>query len=168
MTGALNELEVEVVKAVKAPLPPARVRQVLRTAITQPAVAARAADLLDGARPQLAVRITGDRELHRLNREFLGEDHPTDVLSFPGGAAKLDGHLGDIALSWPAVLRQSEAFGHPAEVEALLLAVHGLLHVLGWDHADAAQEREMTKLTLECLDRAGIHPSRDRLPASYN
>jgi probable rRNA maturation factor len=157
-----------VVKAVKAPLPPARIREVLRTAIAQPEVAAAAAGLLEGSAPHLAVRITGDRELHRLNREFLGEDHPTDVLSFPSGSANLDGHLGDIALSWPAVVRQSEAFGHTPEVEALLLSVHGLLHVLGWDHADAAQEREMTRLTLECLARAGVHPSRERLPASYN
>jgi probable rRNA maturation factor len=167
MTAARNELRVDVVKAVRAPLPPSRIRDVLRIALAHPRVAARAAGLLGGRAPELGVRITGDRELRRLNREFLGEDHATDVLSFPAGTADADGYLGDVALSWPAVERQAGAFGHGTDVEALVLCVHGLLHVLGWDHADADQERDMTGLTLECLARAGVHPAQDRLPPSY-
>ena len=108
------------------------------------------------------MRVTGDRELRRLNRRFRDEDHATDVLSFPSGDLQ-GGYVGDLALSWPAVVRQAAEFGHPAEVEASLLAVHGLLHLLGWDHATPDEERAMTGLTLACLARAGVHPAPGRL-----
>ncbi|HSR21988.1 MAG TPA: rRNA maturation RNase YbeY, partial [Candidatus Eisenbacteria bacterium] len=117
----MTRLRVEVVKAVRAPLAPAFLRSVLAAAAEEPAVAAAA-----GAEAELTVRVTGDRELRRLNREFLGEDRATDVLSFPGGddaAAAQPAeakpaearYLGDLALSWPAVGRQASAFGHPPE-----------------------------------------------------
>jgi probable rRNA maturation factor len=153
-------LQVGVVKAVKAPLPPDRLRSALRAAAAEPAVAAALAPAGDA--PELTVRITGDRELRRLNRQFLGEDHATDVLSFPSGDLA-SGYLGDIALSWPAVTRQAAAFGHPAWVEAALLAVHGLLHLLGWDHATPEEERAMTALTLAALGRGGVRPASARL-----
>jgi probable rRNA maturation factor len=148
---------VGVVKAVRAPLPPAFVRAVVAAAAEEPAVAAA---LPAAAGTGLTVRLTGDRELRRLNREFLGEDHATDVLSFPGGEGA---YLGDLALSWPAVLRQADEFGHAPEVEAALLVVHGLLHLLGWDHATASDERAMTGLTLACLARSGLRPAPGRL-----
>jgi probable rRNA maturation factor len=148
---------VGVVKAVRAPLAPAFVRSVVAAAADEPAVAA--ALPVDGA-SELTVRVTGDRELRRLNREFLGEDHATDVLSFPGGEG---GYLGDLALSWPAVLRQAGEFGHAPEVEAALLVVHGLLHLLGWDHATPSDEGAMTGLTLACLARSGLRPAAGRL-----
>jgi probable rRNA maturation factor len=153
-------MKVGVVKAVRAPLAPAYLRAVLAAAIEEPAVAAAAEPA--GSQPEMTVRVTGDRELRRLNREFLGEDHATDVLSFPSGHVA-GGYLGDLALSWPAVGRQAEAFGHAPEVEAALLAVHGLLHLLGWDHATPAEEREMTRLTLACLARSGLRPAAGRL-----
>jgi probable rRNA maturation factor len=158
--GAGPALRVEVVKAVRAPLPPAFLRSVLGAAVAEPAVAAAAAAA--GATAQLTVRLTGDRELRRLNREFLGEDHATDVLSFPSGDVA-GGYLGDLALSWPAVVRQADQFGHPAGVEAALLAVHGLLHLLGWDHATPEEEREMTGLALACLARSDLRPAAGRL-----
>jgi len=160
MAMTAPRLRVEVVKAVRAPLAPAYLRAVLRAAAEEPAVAEAAAPA--GAEPALTVRVTGDRELRRLNREFLGEDHATDVLSFPSGELSA-GYLGDLALAWPAVVRQAEAFGHGAEVEAALLAVHGLLHLLGWDHATPAEERAMTALTLACLARSALTPAPGRL-----
>lgn len=162
----MRELRVSVVKAVKAPIAPERLRAVLRAAITEPEVAARVERVTDGHRPELTLRISGDRELHRLNREFLDEDHPTDVLSFPSGSATDGGYLGDLALSWPAVLRQAAEHGHPPEAEAGLLSVHGLLHLLGWDHAEPEEEREMTRLTLAGLARAGVSLADRRLPPS--
>jgi probable rRNA maturation factor len=153
-------LRVGVVKAVRAPLPPAFLRAVLAAAAAEPAVAAALAPA--GTEPELTLRVTGDRELRRLNREFLGEDHATDVLSFPSGDVG-GGYLGDLALSWPAARRQAGGYGHPPEVEAALLAVHGLLHLLGWDHARADDEREMTRVTLACLARSGLHPAPGRL-----
>lgn len=167
----MTRLRVEVVKAVRAPLAPAFLRSVLAAAVEEPVVAASA-----GPDAELTVRVTGDRELRRLNREFLGEDHATDVLSFPSGGTADAGadagaparpigprYLGDLALSWPAVGRQAAAFGHPPEAEAALLAVHGLLHLLGWDHASPTEEREMTALTLACLARSGQRPAPGRL-----
>ena len=160
-------LRVEIVKAVRAPLAPAFLRAVLRAAMEEPAVADAAAPA--GAEAALTLRVTGDRELRRLNREFLGEDHATDVLSFPSGDVATPvqpgqiRYLGDMALSWPAVVRQSSAFDHSADVEAALLAVHGLLHLLGWDHATPAEERAMTALTLACLARSDVKPAANRL-----
>jgi probable rRNA maturation factor len=173
------ELRVEVQKTVRAPLEPPFIRRVLTAALLEPAVSER----LPGTALELTVRVAGDRLLRRLNRDFLGEDHPTDVLSFPAGdqaaaeqavprrpppGAARSVYLGDLALSWPAVVRQAAEHGHPESVEAALLAVHGLLHLLGWDHATPAEEREMTRLTLACLRRAGVVPAGRRLagPAS--
>lgn len=84
--------------------------------------------------------IAGDEELQRLNREFLGRDYPTDVLSFPVGQAScLSEQVGDlphgeIAISYDAARRQSVEFGHPLDQEIEILLLHGLLHLLGMDH----------------------------------
>ncbi len=146
------EVQLSVVRAVRAPLRTPWLRSALDAAAGVPEVAARLP-----AQPSMTLRVTGDRELRRLNREFLGEDAVTDVLSFPAGEdAGEPGYLGDIALSWPAVVRQAAEFGHPVEVEAALLCVHGLLHLLGWDHASPAEEREMWRLTRAALAAAGI------------
>jgi probable rRNA maturation factor len=148
-------LEVEVIKAVRAPVPARFVRQVLQRAASIPEVAAR---LPDGT-ATVAVRLTGDRELRRLNRDYAGEDSVTDVLSFAGSGA----HVGDLAISWPTAVRQSTAFGHDAETEVALLSVHGLLHLLGWDHAAARERREMNRLTRAALKLSGLNLKRDRL-----
>ena len=149
---------VAVVKAVSAPVPPSRIREVIAAASGVPEVQARL------RRPdwELAIRISGDGELRRLNRRFLAEDHATDVLSFPAGDPS-DPHLGDIVVSWPAVRRQAAEFGHDEDSELGLLVVHGLLHVLGWDHATPGEEREMNRLTLAALERAQIRPAGGRL-----
>ena len=147
MPGGMG-LSVAVVKAVRAPVGARFLRSVLVAAATVPEVAARLP-----AAASLTLRVTGDRELRRLNREFLGEDHATDVLSFPAGSGA---YLGDIALSWPMVVRQAVTFGHPVEVEAALLGVHGLLHLLGWDHRTRSEEREMWRLTRIALAAGGI------------
>src|SRR5579864_9115979 len=75
--------------------------------------------------------ITGDAELRRLNREFRGKDYPTDVLSFP---ATLPGSLGDLAISIARARAQARDFGHRTEDEIRILMLHGLLHLLGYDH----------------------------------
>jgi probable rRNA maturation factor len=149
-------LQVDFVKARPAPIGVRWLRAVLQQAAELPEVKARLSAL--GA--SLTLKVSGDRELHRLNRTFLGEDHTTDVLSFPSGER---GYLGDIVISWPAVERQAAEFGHPVDVEAALLAVHGLLHLLGWDHADARSEAEMTRLALRALERVGVQPAANRL-----
>ncbi|MDQ6899906.1 MAG: rRNA maturation RNase YbeY [Candidatus Dormibacteraeota bacterium] len=116
------------------------------------------------AEAQLTLLVAGDLTLRRLNRRFLGEDHATDVLSFPSGGGEVPGYLGDLAISWPAVQRQARHYRHAVESEAGLLVVHGLLHLLGFDHADRAGERSMTALTWRCLTRVGLGIAAARLP----
>src|SRR5258706_7549653 len=111
-------IEAEVVKAVRADVAPAFVRGVLEMAATVPEVAARLPD--DGG--IVAVRITSDEEMARLNRAYAGEDHATDVLSF-AGAGK---HVGDIAISWPAGVPQSRGYRHDAHIQLAPLSLHRL------------------------------------------
>jgi probable rRNA maturation factor len=73
--------------------------------------------------------ISGDAELRRLNRAFLGKDYTTDVLSFPSVEP-----LGEIAISAARARAQAAAFGHSLEDEIRILMLHGLLHLLGMDH----------------------------------
>jgi len=107
----------------------------------------------------VTVRITSSEELRELNRTYAGEDHTTDVLSFAGTG----NNVGDIAISWPAVVRQAAEYGHDEKTELALLTVHGLLHLLGWDHGNVAERREMTRLTVAALERSGIRLAPRRL-----
>ncbi|MEP6752779.1 MAG: rRNA maturation RNase YbeY [Candidatus Dormiibacterota bacterium] len=147
-----SRLDIEVVKAVPAPVAPSLARSVLARTASLPEVAAR---LPEGV-SSIAVRITGDAELRRLNRTYAGNDYVTDVLSFQGSGA----HLGDLAISWATVVRQAAEFKHEPQAEFALLCVHGMLHLLGWDHAIPAERKEMARLTVAALDLSGV-----RLPA---
>ncbi len=91
------------------------------------------------------VLITGDAELRRLNRDYLGKDYPTDVLSFPvekgdSGISRAvpknasASFLGDLAISAARARAQSRRFGHSTEDEIRVLMLHGLLHLTGMDH----------------------------------
>ena len=82
-----------------------------------------------------ACLITGNYALRRLNREFLGKDYATDVLSFPAaGLAAPDATLGDIAISAERAGEQADEFGHSLDDEIKILMLHGVLHLLGFDH----------------------------------
>ena len=150
-----SSLKIEVINAVRAPVVAAGLRSVINRAARVPEIAARIP-----AGPQtLAVRLTDDSELRRLNRDFSAEDAVTDVLSFQGD----DAHLGDLAISWPAVERQAAEHGHPPATELALLCVHGLLHLLGWDHATASERREMSRVTVAALRESGLELAPGRL-----
>jgi len=83
--------------------------------------------------------IAGDAELRRLNRTFRGRDYATDVLSFPAFQAAMGGgFLGDVAISWPRARAQARRYGHSPETEIRILMLHGVLHLLGMDHASDA------------------------------
>jgi probable rRNA maturation factor len=148
-------LSVEFVNAARAPIAAAHVRSVLRRACKVPEIAAR----LPEQPATLAVRLTADAELRRLHRDYSGDDSVTDVLSFMG----TEGHLGDLAISWPAVVRQAREYRHPAATELALLCVHGLLHLLGWDHATPAEHHEMSRVTVAALALSGLKISPRRL-----
>ena len=77
--------------------------------------------------------LTDDRELRRLNRQFLGKNEPTDVLSFPEPGP--DGFLGEMAISVERAREEARARGHALQDEVRVLMLHGLLHLLGMDHA---------------------------------
>jgi rRNA maturation RNase YbeY len=150
-----NRLEVEVVKAVRAPVTPRFVRSVLEGAASLPELVARLPDTT----ATIAVRLTTDAELRRLNRTYAGNDAVTDVLSFAGS----DNHLGDLAISWPMAIRQAEQFGQPALTEFGLLCVHGMLHLLGWDHVSVSERREMSRLTVAALRVSDLRLAPGRL-----
>lgn len=97
------------------------------------------------ARGAVTVAIVSDRTMRALNRRFRGADYATDVLSFPAretpaqvGTPRLGrlgpAVLGDIVIARGVAARQARRFGHSAAVEQRILALHGLLHLLGYDH----------------------------------
>jgi len=94
----------------------------------------------------LSVVLTDDDKLQQLNREFLDIDAPTDVLAFPSTEVDPDSgrtYLGDVIISYETADKQAKSAGIPLERELCLLVVHGVLHLLGYDHADQNQKKEM-------------------------
>jgi probable rRNA maturation factor len=87
-------------------------------------------DRVTGGRPFTCL-FTDDAELERLNRMFLGNDYPTDVLSFPSGSPGL---LGEIAISVQRAREQARDHGHQTADEIRILMLHGVLHLIGMDH----------------------------------
>ena len=86
---------------------------------------------------EVDITIVDDEEIHMLNRDYRNVDRPTDVLSFAldeESAGPEEHLLGDIIISAETAFRQAEEFGHGLEREIVYLAVHGLLHLLGYDH----------------------------------
>ncbi len=82
------------------------------------------------ARGGVTVAIVPDARVQALNRRFRRKDAPTDVLSFPGDRD----HLGDVVIASGVARRQAKAAGHSLQTELRILALHGLLHLLGYDH----------------------------------
>jgi len=103
---------------------------------------------------ELTVVLTRDEELQRLNWQFLEIDAPTDVLSFPADFVDPDSHhpyLGDILVSVERAQKQADLQGHSAGQELRLLIVHGVLHLLGHDHAEEAEKARMWSLQDQIL-----------------
>jgi probable rRNA maturation factor len=113
----------------------------------------RAAAAALGAEGEVALVLAGDRLLRRLNRDYRGKDRPTDVLSFPGEGT--EGGLGDILISVETASRNARERGRTLAEELDVLALHGLLHVLGHDHEtdDGTMERLERRLRRRLLER---------------
>ncbi|MGE0462402.1 MAG: rRNA maturation RNase YbeY [Vicinamibacterales bacterium] len=103
------------------------------------------------ARGEVTVALVSDRRMRALNRMFRGKDYATDVLSFPAGNRESgtgNGQrredeamaLGDIVIAMGVAARQAKAHGHALGTELRVLALHGLLHLLGYDHESDAGE----------------------------
>jgi probable rRNA maturation factor len=134
--------------------------------------AARATLDRPGAPPSqgaaLALVITDDKALRALNRAYLGIDAPTDVLSFGGespdfvSAPDAEPYLGDVVISYPRAQAQAAAAGHSVDAELALLVIHGVLHLLGYDHirsSDKAVMWEQQSHVLAELGLADIQPT---------
>jgi rRNA maturation RNase YbeY len=111
--------------------------------------ARRMLDVLGLGAAELSLVLVSDRVMHDLNREWRGKDRPTDVLAFAqgeGAGAAPDGLLGDVVISVDTARRQAAALRHSLVVEADRLLVHGLLHLLGYDHERSpAEARRMQR-----------------------
>jgi probable rRNA maturation factor len=122
--------------------------------------AARAVLDLSGALDaDLTLVLTGDSQIQALNRDFLGKDAPTDVLSFPADEPDPQTgrrYLGDVLVSLPRATEQAGERGHSVEAEVQLLVVHGVLHLLGHDHAEAGEKASMWAAQAEVLNRLGV------------
>jgi len=108
---------------------------------------------------ELTLVLTDDARLQGLNREYLGIDAPTDVLSFPASETDPETgarYIGDILISVPLSRGQAMAVGHSLESEVQLLVVHGVLHLLGHDHAQAEEKARMWNAQAEILKSLGL------------
>jgi probable rRNA maturation factor len=103
--------------------------------------------------PPLTLLLTTDARLRELNSLFRGKDKPTNVLSFP--AAK-PGYLGDVAIAYGVMAAEARAAGKKPADHAIHLAVHGALHLLGYDHERDKDARIMEALEIEILAELGI------------
>ncbi len=107
----------------------------------------------------ITIVLTNDAQLQELNREYLGVDAPTDVLSFPASETDPETgapYLGDILISIPRAMQQAQAAGHPVEAEVQLLVVHGTLHLLGHDHAEAQEKARMWQAQDQVMSQLGL------------
>lgn len=114
--------------------------------------------------PSLSIVITDSEQVQQLNQEYRGVDAPTDVLSFentpdpdfpdfddPGGD-----YLGDIIIAFPIAQTQAAAAGHNTQAEIMLLTVHGLLHLLGFDHDSPERKEHMWQIQQQIMAGLGL------------
>jgi probable rRNA maturation factor len=116
---------------------------------------------------EIVLTFVDDEMIRELNEHYRGIDKPTDVLSFSMSEQtdeepliiyehKPEEQLGDIIISAPAARRQSEEYGHSLEREIGFLFIHGLLHLLGFDHQDEHSEQKMIQKQEQILQLAGL------------
>ncbi|WP_059171174.1 rRNA maturation RNase YbeY [Bacillus sp. FJAT-27445] len=115
---------------------------------------------------EVSVTFVGNERIQEINHEYRQKDVPTDVLSFPmeepgEGEIEISGGdlprvLGDIIISIPKTKEQAEEYGHSFMRELGFLAIHGFLHLLGYDHETEADEKEMFSLQKDILDGYGL------------
>lgn len=114
--------------------------------------------LHEGRTGHADIFVLSSEEIREVNEKYRGVDSSTDVLSFPmaeRGAAPLDGFWGDILICHETAHRQMEKYGHSAKREFAFLTIHGMLHLLGYDHENGADEHvmiEKQKLLLGMLN----------------
>ncbi|WP_243290600.1 rRNA maturation RNase YbeY [Bacillus sp. FJAT-47783] len=118
---------------------------------------------------ELSITIVTNEEIRQINREYRGKDQPTDVISFAmeemgEGEVAIQGEnlpvtLGDIIISVEKAKEQAEEYGHSFIRELGFLALHGFLHLLGYDHMTEEEEKVMFSKQKELLEKYGLHRS---------
>jgi probable rRNA maturation factor len=121
----------------------------LQTRLKLAATAARKAARLRGG---FTILLSGDKKLRALNRDFRGKDKATNVLSFPAS----DGYAGDIAIAYGVTAKEARDTGKAFADHAVHLAVHGVLHLAGYDHERPRDAKVMEPLEVGILKRLGI------------
>lgn len=134
--------------------------QILDTERTSIERAAQAALDYEGQTGDLTILIDTPDHIQELNRSFRNVDRVTDVLTFPAWEGEIslcaDGYLGDIMICYERAKEQALEYGHSLERELSFLAVHGVLHLLGYDHMTEADERVMRERQTAILDSIGV------------
>jgi len=149
MSTPADSIDVIVESALWDALPQAE--QTIRNALAQ-ALAA-----LNGRTDaELAVLLTDDAAVRRLNATWRGLDKPTNVLSFPAAETPDSRHLGDIAIAFETTAREAKDEGKPLAHHLAHLAVHGLLHLVGYDHESDAEAETMEQLERDILARLNV------------
>lgn len=125
-------------------------------------VAGKLLRLLDEAEAEVCVALVGDTKMRRLNRTYRNKDRTTDVLAFAYREVKSDVAplLGDVVISIPAARRQAKACSHSLDAEVLRLLIHGVLHLVGYDHERSRQQaRRMRQKETELFEAYTPVPS---------
>jgi probable rRNA maturation factor len=123
---------------------PQKLRRAARTALES---------VKDHRSGQLTILLAGDAKLKALNTRFRGKNKPTNVLSFP--AADRD-YLGDVAIAYGVCAQEAETAAKSLQDHAIHLAVHGVLHLLGYDHESAREARIMEPIEIAVLAKLGV------------
>jgi probable rRNA maturation factor len=112
---------------------------------------------------EISLVFTRDAEIHELNKQYRGKDKPTNVLSFPGFdedepfAPDQHVHLGDIVMAFETIEREAHEQGKTFHDHATHMLIHGVLHLLGFDHIQEGERKEMEKIEIDFLRNIGIN-----------
>lgn len=104
---------------------------------------------------EVSVSFVGDDEIHELNRDYRGVDRTTDVLSFPMDD-EFTNMLGDIVININKVIEQAKEYGHSEKREISYLTVHSTLHLMGYDHEEELDKKEMREVEKRVMERLEI------------
>jgi len=129
----------------------------------EPELIARLVSLVEhgeGRALPVSISIVDDAEIHRVNKQFLDHDEPTDVIAFDLGDAHGGGVAGEVVVSAECAERVAKELGHGARYELAFYVCHGLLHLCGWEDADPESRDRMHARQEEYLARLGVELSR--------
>lgn len=104
---------------------------------------------------EVSVSFVGDEEIHELNRDYRGVDRTTDVLSFPMDD-EFTNMLGDIVININKVIEQAKEYGHSEKREISYLTVHSTLHLMGFDHEEEEDKKEMRAVEDRIMEKLEI------------